>query len=167
MTERELIRKQAEYGEERFPVVRSGKFFLACDCGAFALARATGYRVMRRPRREGCVLTTGFPESRLEKVLGQIAAAGGRIERQDADSFVFSGVDGGEDETLVSEQPRKELRKGKGAERIPAEQTLRETIRSFDLSRSTPMEAMNFIDRLQKQLRAEDGNSGGKEAGGE
>ena len=63
MTERELIQQQQELGDSRFLVTRSGKFFSAYGCGAFALARATGYRVMHRQRKGGnFVLTTGFPD---------------------------------------------------------------------------------------------------------
>ena len=53
MTERELIQQQQELGDSRFLVTRSGKFFSAYGCGAFALARATGYRVMHRQRKGG------------------------------------------------------------------------------------------------------------------
>lgn len=38
MTERELIQQQQELGDSRFLVTRSGKFFSAYGCGAFALA---------------------------------------------------------------------------------------------------------------------------------
>jgi hypothetical protein len=94
MTERELIQQQQELGDSRFLVTRSGKFFSAYGCGAFALARATGYRVMHRQRKGGnFVLTTGFPESHVGKVMEQIIAAGGKIDRQDDGSFVFSGID--------------------------------------------------------------------------
>ena len=93
MTERELIQQQQELGDSRFLVTRSGKFFSAYGCGAFALARATGYRVMHRQRKGGnFVLTTGFPESHVGKVMEQIIAAGGKIDRQDDGSFVFSGI---------------------------------------------------------------------------
>ena len=90
MTERELIQQQQELGDSRFLVTRSGKFFSAYGCGAFALARATGYRVMHRQRKGGnFVLTTGFPESHVGKVMEQIIAAGGKIDRQDdSGSFV-------------------------------------------------------------------------------
>lgn len=116
MTEQELIYKQKEYGDSRFAVTRSGKFFCAYGCGAFALVRATGYRVMRCLRKgEHAVLTTGFPESRLANVLEQ--------------------------------KPPKE-HKDTGIRKDKA--TLRERIMSFDLSRSTPMEAMLFLDTLQK-----------------
>ena len=152
MTEQELINKQKEYGDSRFSVTRSGKFFCAYGCGAFALARATGYRVMRRPRKGGhCVLTTGFPESRLANVVEQIAACGGEIVEQEADCFVFTGIDGSEDDSLVSEQKPPKEHKAMGIRKEEA--SLRERILSFDLSRSTPMEAMLFLDTLQRQIK--------------
>ncbi len=154
MTEQELIRKQQEHGTEQFVVTRSGKFFCAYGCGAFALARATGYRVMRRPRRGGLsVLTTGFPESRLEKVMEQIAACGGSVVEQGEDCFVFSGIDGSEDEGLVSEQKPPKERKSAGSGTRNEEAGLRERILAFDLSHSTPMDAMMFIDSLQKLIK--------------
>jgi hypothetical protein len=152
MTEQELINKQKEYGDSRFAVTRSGKFFCAYGCGAFALARATGYRVMRRPRKGGhCVLTTGFPESRLANVLEQIAACGGEIVVQEANSFVFTGIDGSEDNGLVSEQKPPKGHKATGIQKDEA--ALREQVLSFDLTRSTPMEAMLFLDTLQRQIK--------------
>lgn len=152
MTEQELINKQKEYGDSRFAVTRSGKFFCAYGCGAFALARATSYRVMRRPRKGGnFVLTTGFPESRLANVLEQIAAHGGKIVEQDTDGFVFSGIDGSEDNGLVSEQKPPKEHQAAGIRMDEA--ALRERVLSFDLSHSTPMEAMLFLDTLQKQIK--------------
>lgn len=152
MTEQELINKQKEYGDSRFTVTRSGKFFCAYGCGAFALARATGYRVMRRPRKGGhSVLTTGFLESRLANVLEQIAACGGEVVVQETDSFVFTGIDGSEDDGLVSEQKPPKEHKATGIRKDEA--ALRERILSFDLSHSTPMEAMLFLDTLQRQIK--------------
>lgn len=152
MTENELVQRQQEYGDKRFVVTKSGKFFSAYGCGAFALARATGYRVMRRQRKGGhFVLTTGFPEGRIENVLEQIVACGGKIVEQDTDGFVFAGIDGSEDDGLVSEQKPPKEHKDTGIRKDKA--TLRERIMSFDLSRSTPMEAMLFLDTLQKQIK--------------
>lgn len=157
MTENELVQRQQEYGDKRFVVTKSGKFFSAYGCGAFALARATGYRVMRRQRKGGhFVLTTGFPEGRIENVLEQIVACGGRIEERSEESFIFSGIDGRWDETLVVEQKPTESRKEKNNGLRTDENNLHDLILSFDLSRSTPMEAMNFIDRLQKRIQETD-----------
>lgn len=157
MTENELVQRQQEYGDKRFVVTKSGKFFSAYGCGAFALARATGYRVTRRQRKGGhFVLTTGFPESRIENVLEQIVACGGKIVEQDTDGFVFSGIDGSEDEKLISDQKPAVPRHGKENKKQVGNDSLQALILSFDLSRSTPMEAMNFIDRIQKRIQKTD-----------
>lgn len=76
---------------------------------------------------------------------------GGSVVEQGENSFVFSGIDGSEDEGMVSEQkPPKER---KCSDLRNNEAGLHERILSFDLSRSTPMEAMNFIDTLQKLVK--------------
>lgn len=148
MTEQELTDRQRELGGERFLVARSGTFYLACSCGAFALSRATGYRVMRRERKGGRhVLTCGFPAGRLEGVMEQIAAAGGVIEARRDGEFEFSGIDGSPGGLPVAEETGREKPK-----KSPSD-GLRETILAFDLSRSTPMEAMMFVDRLQRMAR--------------
>lgn len=135
-------------------MTRSGKFFSAYGCGAFALARATGYRVMRRPRKGGhFVLTAGFPESRLENVLLRITGAGGKIERQGENDFIFSGVDGSAEESLVCEPARTGQKQEKGGQTKNAEDSLCSIIRSFDLLHSSPMEAMDFINGLQQRIR--------------
>ena len=97
-------------------------------------------------------MTVGFPESRLESVMEHIAACGGTVERQETDYFIFSNIDGSADETLVSEQKTPE----KHSMAREEENCLRKQILAFDLSRSTPMEAMNFIDMLQKQITDND-----------
>ena len=123
MTERELIQQQQELGDSRFLVTRSGKFFSAYGCGAFALARATGYRVMHRQRKGGnFVLTTGFPESHVEA------------------------------EALVSIPEKTEGGQDRKGSKSSYDNSLQAMILSFDLSRSTPMDAMNFIDLLQKRI---------------
>lgn len=143
MTEKEMMHMQQEYGEERFVVCKSGKFYLACSCGAFALARVTGYRVIRRKRKGGrFILTAGFPENRLEQVRERILRAGGIVTDASDAGFVFSGIDGSIDETLVSDESRRD--------RNVPESVLREMILAFDLSHSTPMDAMIFVDKLQK-----------------
>lgn len=157
MTENELIRKQQELGKELFVVTKSGKFYSAYDCGAFALARATGYRVMRRQRKgDRFVLTTGFPESRLENVLQQIVTAGGIIERQGENDFIFSGIDGSEEESLVCIHAQTKKKQNKNEVHGITNDNLRSIILSFDLLHSSPIEAMDFINSLQQQIRSID-----------
>ena len=153
MTEQELIEKQQRCGDQLFAVSRSGKFYRAYGCGAFALARATGYRVIRRPRKCGrFILTAGFPESRLENVLNQIESKGGTIIQRGSDEFFFSGLDGNEDDTLITEQRPNLAPKGMAATKTSGNDRLKESILSFDLSHSTPMDALAFIDKLQREL---------------
>ena len=117
------------------------------------MARATGYRVMHRQRKGGnFVLTSGFPESHVGKVMEQIIAAGGKIARQDDGSFVYSGIDGGEAEAMVTITEKTEGGKDRKGSKSSYDYSLQAMILSFDLSRSTPMDAMNFIDLLQKRI---------------
>ena len=48
MTEQEILRLQEVNGQRSFYLVLVGKFLHACGNGAFALSRATGYRVLAR-----------------------------------------------------------------------------------------------------------------------
>ena len=48
MTEQEILRLQEANGQRSFYLVLVGKFLHACGNGAFALSRATGYRVVRK-----------------------------------------------------------------------------------------------------------------------
>lgn len=66
---------------------------------------------------------------------------------------MFSGIDGSEDEGLVSEQKPPKERKSAGSGTRNEEAGLRERILAFDLSHSTPMDAMMFIDSLQKLIK--------------
>lgn len=157
MTENELIQKQQEYGDSQFVVTRSGKFYSAYGCGAFALARATGYRVMRRQRKgDRFVLTTGFPECRLENVLQQIVTAGGVIERQGENDFIFSGIDGSDENGLVFIHTQTKKKQDRNGVHGAANDNLRSMILSFDLLHSSPVEAMDFINSLQQQIRSID-----------
>ena len=76
MTEKEVLDLQAERGNQEFFLILVGSFLHAYGHGAFALSRATGYRVMRKQRRQlGEVLTTGFPVAQLDAVREKVFAA--------------------------------------------------------------------------------------------
>ena len=47
MTEKEILQEQETIGQTAFYLIAVGMFYHAYGCGAFALARATGYRVLR------------------------------------------------------------------------------------------------------------------------
>lgn len=152
MTEQELIAKHQQSDNVATYLMKVGMFFHAYEAGPFALARATGYRIKRKLRKGGReVLVAGFPAESLDAVIAKLKTAGATIIRH-SDTFVeMTGIDGTSNETLADsinpdgnyyrkENERTELRK------------LKELIHSFDLVSSTPIEALNFVDRLQKTL---------------
>ena len=161
MTEKEIIDLQEKSGNQVFYLMLVGKFFLAYGHGAFALSRGTGYRVMRKPRKTGPVITCGFPIERLDTVLQRVRDAGGRIEPLEQRLYRFSGLDGTPDERMVCEQMPATARSGATGDTVVGQAAvptgcgdwLREAVLSFNLSMSTPLDAMNFIGRLQQKLK--------------
>ena len=55
MTEKEVLQQQETNGQTAFYLIAVGMFYHAYGCGAFALARTTGYRVLRKQK----ALSTG------------------------------------------------------------------------------------------------------------
>ena len=78
MTEREILERQEQTDNREYLLVLVGSFLQAYGNGAFALSRATGYRVVRKQRKWGEVLTCGFPAIQFDRVRLQVYAAGGR-----------------------------------------------------------------------------------------
>ena len=66
MTEKEILQQQEVNEQKAFYLIAVGMFYHAYGNGAFALARATGYRVLRKHRKHGDILTCGFPANQLE-----------------------------------------------------------------------------------------------------
>ena len=159
MTEKEILDKQEQRGNQEFFLIQVGSFLHAYGNGAFALSRATGYRVMRKQRKQlGEVLTTGFPIARLDNVREKIFAAGGEMESLDDKTWIFRGINGAPDTALVSEPLPKPQQ---AADALPAAagavaSWLADEVRRFNLSMSTPMDAMNLIARLQQRIKQED-----------
>lgn len=170
MTEREILDKQEQTGNQEYYLMLVGSFLHAYGNGAFALARATGYRVLRKQRKWGEVLTLGFPAGRLDLVRQRVRDAGGDVEQVDQKTFLFRGIDGTPDPAMVSEPARTggqfSLRKCGDAIRCEPELTLgqspsdwlAEAVRGFNLSVSTPMDAMLFISSLQQRLSEQTDN---------
>ena len=101
MTEKEILQQQEANGQKAFYLMAVGMFYHAYGCGAFALSRATGYRVLRKQRKHGDVLVCGFPVTQLDTVLQRIREAGGEVEQTGEKTFLFRGLDGTADETMV------------------------------------------------------------------
>ena len=141
--EQELIKKQEESGNEVLCLMKIGYFFHAYNAGAYALARVMKYRVRKKVRRSGLeMITAGFPADNLESVIVCIKAAGGQILSQTDDWVEFTGIDC-TSEGIVVMEPEKKVKLE------PQDTAVVEAIRSYDLSRSTPLDALNFIAKLQ------------------
>jgi len=104
MTEKEILQLQDENQRNAFYLIAVGMFYHAYGCGAFALARATGYRVLSKHRKGGDILTCGFPANQLDTVLQRLREAGGVVEQVGEKTFLFCGLDGTPDKKLIAEQ---------------------------------------------------------------
>lgn len=177
MTEKEVLEKQEENGQQEYYLILIGSFLHAYGQGAFALARATGYKVIRKQRKMGQLLTAGFPIAKIDDVRRKVAEAGGILEQlSDGKTWLMSGIDGTADEAMVTEQvkvaavPPIAYQQSQGSatlakEDLPAYGAERDdtaaggyywlavAVRNYHLSNSTPMEAMMFIGDLQKRLK--------------
>lgn len=154
MTELELIARQEKGNNETLYLMKVGMFFHAYEAGAFALARLMRYRVKRKIRKGGReVLVAGFPANNLSAVTERIHAAGGKVLAQTETWVEFSGLDCTADATLVDE-PKSVATTDKP--QVPVEDKADEwkrKILDYDLSHSTPLDAMNFLSAVQKELR--------------
>lgn len=153
MTELELIAKQEEGNNETLYLMKVGMFFHAYEAGAFALARLMHYRVKRKFRKGGReVLVAGFPANSLSVVTEHIYAAGGKVLAQTDTWVEFAGLDCTADAALVDEAKVVAADKPE----VPVEDKAdgwKKKILDYDLSHSTPLDAMNFLSAMQKELR--------------
>ncbi|MBQ8969543.1 MAG: hypothetical protein IJ064_07430 [Bacteroidaceae bacterium] len=168
MSEKEILQLQAGHPGRGY-LLRVGLFYHAYDASAFALGRLTGYRVVERSRRGYGVAVLGFPSARLASVRGTLAAHGIQLCPADPEGNPQPAADTTPADTsaqpgflcfespLLLEAPETpptpptpaNPKKTEKTE-IPATQSplLRELL-AFDLASSTPMDAMNFLNRLR------------------
>ena len=165
MTEREVLQKQEDNGNQAFYLIQIGTFIHAYGHGAFALARATGYSVRRKHRKMGDILTCGFPADRVSQVLAKLEDAGATAELQpDGKTWLFSGIDGTPDETMVKvtapvngDVAKEDMSEYRAVSDKNAMHDILDAIRGFNLSTSTPLEAMMFIGELQRKWKMDNG----------
>lgn len=143
MNEQEIIAKQEESGNTLLYLMKVGMFFHAYGTAAYALSHVAHYRVIEKLRRHGKLVTAGFPVSRLSHVIETIKGAGGKVNVVSDNMVEFSDVD---ISTVKAEHQHDE----KG--------NILKTIRDYDLSNSTPLGAINFIARLQEELKNKENN---------
>lgn len=147
-----------------------GGFYHSYEAAAYALGRVTGYRVVRKHRKMGDIVTCGFAASQIEKVCQRLKEAGAEVKQEDERLWCFCGIDATPDESIV-EEPRnkvtmtvvKSLHSPLPSSPMPAlnfpqagYDWLAEAIKGFNLSLSTPMDAMQFISSLQQEIRSRD-----------
>ena len=108
MTEKEMLQQQDANQQKAFYLIAVGMFYHAYGCGAFALARATGYRVLHKHRKHGDILVCGFPANQFDTVLQRIREAGGEVEQTAEKTFLFRGLDGTPDESMIEESGGQE-----------------------------------------------------------
>lgn len=150
MTEQELIKKQEAGGNATLFLMKVGMFFHAYNAGAFALARLMHYRVKRKARKGGReVLVAGFPADSLPTVAERIEAASGKMLSKTDVWVEFTGLDATEDDTLIDDTPAD-------TKKTVPENPIREwerKIMDYDLSCATPLDALNFLAGIQKELK--------------
>lgn len=154
MTEQELIRKQEAGGNATLYLMKVGMFFHAYGAGAFALARLMHYRVKRKARKGGReVLVAGFPADSLPTVTERIEAAGGKVLVQTDTWVEFTGLDATEDAALISPALTPDPAASENRTASEAEEWKRRIL-DYDLSGSTPLQALNFLADVQRELRS-------------
>ena len=157
MTVEEIIEHEGRSGH--LCLMLQGMFMRAYNGSAQTLARLTGYRLKRHSlwSEERPVCYCGFPFAQLERVSALITDAGGILVSRGNGYAEFSGLDVSFDASAALSLPLREPRRKKSA--MPADGgELARRIAAFDLARATPLEAMNFVGELQRQLFAAEVN---------
>ena len=157
MTVEEIIEHDGRSGH--LCLMLQGMFMRAYNGSAQTLARLTGYRLKRHSlwSEERPVCYCGFPFAQLERVSALITDAGGILVSRGNGYAEFSGLDVSFDASAALSLPLREPRRKKAA--MPADGgELARRIAAFDLARATPLEAMNFVGELQRQLFAAEVN---------
>ncbi|WP_455665067.1 hypothetical protein [Phocaeicola sp.] len=158
MTEQELIAKQEAGNNETLYLMKVGMFFHAYEAGAFALARLMRYRVKCKPRKGGReVLVAGFPADNLPVVAERIRAAGGKVLTLTDTWVEFAGLDCTADVALVDEPKAVTAGKPQAATEGKADEWKRKIL-DYDLSSSTPLQALNFLANVQQELKSPPSN---------
>lgn len=165
MTERQIIERQEQSGNKELLLVLIGGFYHAFEAAAYALGRVTGYKVVRKHRKMGDIVTCGFAASQIEQVCQRLKEAGAELKQEDEHLWLFSGIDATTDESMIVVKPPRV--KGRTMTIVSSQEPalnfpqadfgwLAEAVKSFNLSMSTPMDAMQFISVLQQEMRRRD-----------
>jgi hypothetical protein len=153
MTEQDYIRLQASLADKGHVLVHINGYYQAYGPGAYALSRALHYRVVRRQRPWGEVLTCGFPDLVLAKVCLQLRKARADMEPLSNNTFLVYGLDGTPDETMVwnAVEPPGAAVTEKPTVCVTVD-WLADAVTSYNIVESSPKDAMHFISHLQQCL---------------
>src|SRR5574344_1828490 len=148
MKETDIIALQKNSNGKNMYLVNVGMFYHAYDSAAFAIAKLMHYKVKRKHRRCGDVLISGFPVNQLLKVLNTIEKNGGKIFNRNDDIIKFADIDNSVDESLIEEKVET-----KAVNATSNDSLLKATVADFDLTNSTPIDAMNFVSNLKLMIK--------------
>lgn len=153
MTEQDYIRLQASLAEKGHILVHVDGFYQAYGPGAYALSRALGYRVVRRRRPWGEVLTCGFPDALLGMVCMRLRKTRADMELLSDNTFLVYGLDGTPDETMVwnAVEPPGAAVTEKPTVCVTVD-WLADAVTSYNLFESSVKDALHFINMLQRRL---------------
>ena len=136
-------------------LMKVGLFIHAYEGAAFAIHRLTGYKIRLVHRRTGDIRMLGFNASQQELVRGRLLEAGIKL-RDEADGlWSFEGGDTTADESLITVTKTTKERSNETTAAQTSEKTLLAEVMGFNLSASTPMEAMIFLSDLQRRYGKE------------
>ena len=150
MTEQDALRRQKINGQKEFYLINVGQYWRAYGNGAFALNRACGYKVFRRQQTTGEGFYSEFPRSAFNRVKERISFLNGTLREVDSKTYIFYGFDGTHDLSLVQQVPVSFQAPSPVQEGLHLEELLTEIL-SFNLTSSTPVDAMMFIIKMQKK----------------
>jgi hypothetical protein len=152
MTEHDILIQQKLLPEEDCLLIMVDGFYQAYGLGAFALARVMKYRVLRRHRPWGEVLTCGFPDLVLAKVCLRLRKTRADVELLGDNAFLVHGLNGEPDESQVWDADDDDTPMTSEPTLCVTEDWLADAVTGFNAEEATPEEAMLFVKTLQKRL---------------
>ncbi len=162
---KELIEKQEATGH--IFLIRQGLFLRGYNSGALMLEALLGYKAQRMYLKicKGEVCAAGFPSSNLDRVIAEVKRQGGMIVDQTEGLVEISGLDYPCTQEVIRQHrekerfvpaafPEKHCREPDipVLEALPYEKIVAQRVLSYNLSDSTPLEALLFLNSIQKEF---------------
>ncbi len=162
---KEVLNKQETTGHVF--LVRQGLFLRGYNSGALMLEKLLGYKAQRVFLKvcnsEVCI--AGFPSQNLPRVLAAVEKAGGKIVMQNEQIVEIEGLHYTCTPEIIRQHPEKEQLSLGATTTLPGtspmprqqetttvEKIITRRVLEYNLSVSTPMEAMLFLSALQKEF---------------